>query len=57
VVDPPFRWSMTDGPWFDNAIAVVDLDGRRGRVSWLTANFRDDKTDPSPVLIRSATLR
>ncbi|HWL96803.1 MAG TPA: alkaline phosphatase D family protein [Nocardioidaceae bacterium] len=57
VVDPPFRWSMTDGPWFDNAIALLDLDGRRGRVSWLTADFRDDEPEPSSALIRSATLR
>jgi hypothetical protein len=57
VTDPPFRWSMTAGPWFDNAIALLDLDGRRGRIRWLTADFREDASEPAPVLIRSATLR
>jgi hypothetical protein len=57
VTAPPFRWSMTAGPWFDNAVALLDLDGRRGRIRWLTADFREDASEPAPVLIRSATLR
>jgi hypothetical protein len=57
VPDPPFRWSLTDGPWFDNVIATLDLDGRRARVAWNTADFRDGEDEPSLVPLHSATLR
>jgi len=36
VAPPPLKWRITDGPWFDNAIATVELDGRRCRVRWET---------------------
>ncbi|NDU73237.1 alkaline phosphatase family protein [Actinomadura sp. DSM 109109] len=36
VPAPPVRWRMTDGPWFDNAIATVELSGRDCRVRWET---------------------
>nr|WP_242614616.1 alkaline phosphatase D family protein [Actinomadura roseirufa] len=36
VPAPPLRWRMTDGPWFDNAIATVELSGRDCRVRWET---------------------
>jgi len=57
VPDPPFRWSLTDGPWFDNVLATLDLDGRRARVAWNTADFRDGEDEPSLVPLHSATLR
>jgi len=38
VPKPPFRWSITDGPWFDNAIATIDVDGRRADLRWQTAD-------------------
>ncbi|WP_370019292.1 alkaline phosphatase D family protein [Planotetraspora sp. GP83] len=31
------RWKITDGPWFPNALATLDLDGRSAAVSWHTA--------------------
>ncbi|QXJ22820.1 alkaline phosphatase family protein [Actinomadura graeca] len=34
VPAPPLRWRMTDGPWFDNAIATVELSGRECTVLW-----------------------
>jgi hypothetical protein len=30
------RWRLTAGPWFDNAIATVDIDGRSATVRWET---------------------
>ncbi|TDB84194.1 alkaline phosphatase family protein [Actinomadura sp. KC216] len=33
---PPLRWRMTEGPWFDNAIATVHLSGRNCEVRWET---------------------
>ncbi|MBX6769982.1 MAG: alkaline phosphatase family protein, partial [Actinomadura rubrobrunea] len=32
VAPPPLRWRITDGPWFSNAIATVELSGRDCRV-------------------------
>jgi hypothetical protein len=31
VPDPPIRWRIGphDGPWFDNVLATLDIDGRR----------------------------
>jgi hypothetical protein len=34
VPDPPWSWNMTDGPWFDNAMATLDLDGRHATLAW-----------------------
>ena len=34
VPDPPFRWRITKGPWFDNSIATLRVDGRNVRLSW-----------------------
>ncbi|HEY8482487.1 MAG TPA: alkaline phosphatase family protein, partial [Spirillospora sp.] len=36
VPAPPLRWRMDDGPWFDNAVATVELTGRECRVRWET---------------------
>ncbi|MDH2425032.1 alkaline phosphatase D family protein [Sphaerisporangium sp. TRM90804] len=32
-----FRWKITNGPWFPNALATLDLDGRSAQVRWHTA--------------------
>ncbi|MFF5263581.1 alkaline phosphatase D family protein [Actinomadura viridis] len=32
----PLKWRITEGPWFDNAIATVELSGPRCRVRWET---------------------
>ncbi|MGH3356409.1 MAG: alkaline phosphatase D family protein [Nocardioidaceae bacterium] len=56
VPDPPYRWSLTDGPWFDNVLATLDLDGRRARVRWHTADAGENESEPRLVLLRSATL-
>jgi hypothetical protein len=32
----PLDWRLTDGPWFDNAIATIDIDGRAATVRWET---------------------
>ncbi|MDQ4008873.1 MAG: alkaline phosphatase family protein, partial [Actinomycetota bacterium] len=57
VADPPFRWTLTDGPWFENVVATLDLDGRRSRVHWHTAEPpAREHGDPRLVTLRSATL-
>ncbi|RCG32687.1 alkaline phosphatase family protein [Sphaerisporangium album] len=32
-----FRWKITNGPWFPNALASLELDGRSAVVRWHTA--------------------
>lgn len=36
VPKPPLKWRITKGPWFDNAIATVEVDGRAASVRWET---------------------
>ncbi|MCO6010149.1 alkaline phosphatase family protein [Actinoallomurus purpureus] len=38
---PPLRWRVTDGPWFDNALATVHVDGRTASVRWEAADAED----------------
>jgi len=28
------QWSIDEGPWFDNVLATLELDGRSATVSW-----------------------
>jgi hypothetical protein len=56
VPDPPFRWSLTAGPWFDNSLATLDLAGRRARLRWETANYRDGAEDAVAVVMQTVTL-
>ncbi|PSK96712.1 PhoD-like phosphatase [Murinocardiopsis flavida] len=34
VRPPALRWAVDDGPWYDNALATVTLDGRDAEVQW-----------------------
>jgi hypothetical protein len=36
VAAGPLSWRLTDGPWFANAIATIDIDGRAATVRWET---------------------
>jgi PhoD-like phosphatase len=33
VTDPPVRWRMVDGPFFDNQVATLELHGRSARIT------------------------
>ena len=37
VPDPPWTWKVTRGPWFDNSLATLDLDGRHATLAWESA--------------------
>ncbi|MGI8460353.1 MAG: alkaline phosphatase D family protein [Solirubrobacterales bacterium] len=39
VEDPPIRWRFSEGPWFNNQVATLKIDGRE-------ACMRLDKTNP-----------
>ncbi|MGH3329224.1 MAG: hypothetical protein ACRDPT_15780, partial [Streptomycetales bacterium] len=34
---PAMRWRVMRGPWYDNAIATLDVDGPRATVRWEAA--------------------
>jgi phosphodiesterase/alkaline phosphatase D-like protein len=36
VSDPRYPWKVTQGPWFDNNLAVVEVDGDSLRFRWWT---------------------
>ncbi len=43
VDDPRYPWRLSDGPWFDNnlALAEIDDDGRGMTLSWFTGDLVD----------------
>jgi hypothetical protein len=45
VRQPDLRWDIVQGPWFDNALATVTLDGalRRGRLAQVGGRRRGDR--------------
>ena len=55
VEEPPHPWELTHGPWFDNnlALAEVDEDGRGLQLSWFTGDLVEDG---DPVLRRVSTV-
>jgi len=55
VADPPFRWSVTEGPWFDNALATLRIAGRRARLRWDTAVL-EGGDEPTVVPLHTVTL-
>jgi hypothetical protein len=42
-------WSIEEGPWFDNQVATLELDGRR---AWLALDKAVDPGDGIPRLER-----
>ncbi|KNX36758.1 alkaline phosphatase D family protein [Luteipulveratus halotolerans] len=50
VPDPAYEWSLTQGPWFDNNLAVADVrDDGSLALRWVTGDVVDDRYD-APVL-------
>jgi hypothetical protein len=55
VPDPPFPWRITEGPWFSNSLATLDIDGHNARVSWEKADVDGDQ-NPTMEPVASATI-
>jgi PhoD-like phosphatase len=49
VPDEPVTWSVEEGPWFDNQVATLELDGRRG---WMALDKVVEPADGPPRLER-----
>ncbi len=56
VPGPPWTWHTADGPWFNNALATLDLSGRRAKVAWETATEGPDDDCLLWCPVASATL-
>jgi hypothetical protein len=42
VPEPPFRWGLVKGPWFDNNLALLEDEGDKGlRLAWYTGVVED----------------
>ncbi|MFP5322828.1 MAG: alkaline phosphatase family protein, partial [Acidimicrobiia bacterium] len=48
---PGFDWRVTDGPWFDDHLVVLTVDGRRAHIAYEVADLDDQHR---PVLRRIA---
>jgi hypothetical protein len=49
VPPPPFSWDVTEGPWFDNMLATVELSGRGLAMRWEAADEAEEP-EADPVL-------
>jgi hypothetical protein len=57
VPPPPISWSITQGPWFDNCLATLEINGRDMQLAWETAKIQDDNPDqPKLVTIHETQL-
>ena len=47
VPDPAYPWSVTDGPWFDNNLALVTVGEEALDLSWVTGVVTGDVDHPT----------
>ncbi len=45
VPSPPFRWSVTHGPWFDNTLATLEVRGRGLVIRWDAGEVPGERYD------------
>ena len=50
------RWKLVHGPKFNNALATLDLDGRRATLRWETAKLDPGEDLPDVVEIANVEL-
>lgn len=56
VPSPPYSWQVTDGPWFDNCLAELTVEGRSLSLVWRGGQVRSDDTE-HPALTTIARVR
>jgi hypothetical protein len=55
VPSAPYRWDVTDGPWFDNNLATLEVRGRGLVMRWEAGEVHGDRYD-APDLRRVARV-
>jgi len=56
VPDPAYPWTVTDGPWFDNNIALVTVRPDALDLTWVTGVVEDDPGSPRMEQVYAAHL-
>jgi hypothetical protein len=56
VPEPAYPWVVTDGPWFDNCLAELTVQGRDLSIVWRGGEIRGGD-DAHPVLTTVASVR
>lgn len=56
VPSPPCTWTVTDGPWFDNCLAQLTVQGRDLSIVWRGGEVRGGDEE-HPVLTTVASVR
>jgi len=57
VPDPPIRWTVLEGPWFDNNIATLAVRGRALELMWERGVVRgDDDEHPAVEVVRDVRI-
>jgi len=56
VPDPAHPWTVTDGPWFDNNIALVTVRPETLELSWVTGVVEHDPSHPRLQQVYAARL-
>jgi len=56
VPDPAYPWTVTDGPWFDNNIALVTAGREALELTWVTGVVADDPDRPRLQQVYAASL-
>ena len=56
VPDPAYPWTVTDGPWFDNNLALVTVGERSLDLTWVTGVVVDDVDRPALQTVYAAHI-
>ncbi|MFC7359703.1 alkaline phosphatase D family protein [Nocardioides astragali] len=56
VADSPLTWRYAEGPWFDNNLACLQVDGPSLRMWWVTGEVVDDHERPRLAKVASYAL-
>jgi hypothetical protein len=46
VPSPAYPWTVTDGPWFDNNVALITVGENDLALDWVTGVVEDDDANP-----------
>ncbi len=56
VPSPAYPWTVTDGPWFDNNIALVTVGANDLALDWFTGVVEGDEAHPRLERVYAARL-
>jgi hypothetical protein len=56
VPDPAYPWTVVEGPWFDNNIALVTVEEDALRMSWVTGVVHGDPDRPRLEQVHTVVL-